>query len=227
MSRLLKFLLPIALCLAPGARADVAQDTLKRFVNGVQTFDGRFEQVQTDERGRVTQRQSGRFLLARPATGSESDIGRFRWEVEKPYSELSICDGEKLWAVDPDLGQVTVRNARTALAGTPVSMLSQRGNLNEAFVIMDGGKDGDGRVVRLLPKAKDSDFKSIDLSIGKDGAPTRMRFQDPIGGSSEVTFSAVAINGPIDAAQFRFTTKGLTVVDGDAVPKARVPDARD
>jgi outer membrane lipoprotein carrier protein len=221
MSRLSKLLLSIPLCVMPVVQADSAQDTLKRFVDGVQTFDARFDQTQTDERGTVTARSSGRFLLSRPAAGAKSDIGRFRWAYEKPYEQLSICDGTKLWAFDPDLNQATVRNAKSALAGTPAALLSQRGGLTDAFVVQDGGSDGDARVVRLLPKAKDSDFKSIELSIDKAGAPLRMRFQDPIGGSSEVKFSTVATNKPIDAAQFQFTPpKGTEIVDGDSAPSA-------
>lgn len=227
MSRLLKSLLSIPFCVALGVQADAAQDTLKRFVDGVQTFDARFEQTQTDERGKVTARSSGRFLLSRPAANAKSDIGRFRWTYEKPYEQSSICDGEKLWAWDPDLDQVTMRNARSALSGTPAAMLSQRTGLNEAFTIKDGGSDGTARVVRLIPKAKDSDFKSIELSIDATGAPLRMRFEDPIGGSSEVKFSAVATNKPIDAAEFRFTPPaGATIVDGDGVPNAGGAAAR-
>ncbi len=228
-SRLLSSLLlsiPLAFASA-AAQADAAQDTLKRFVDGVQTFDARFEQTQTDERGKVIARSSGRFLLSRPAASAKSDVGRFRWAYEKPYEQLSICDGEKLWAWDPDLDQVTVRNARSALSGTPAALLSQRGGLSEAFVIKDGGSDGDAKVVRLLPKAKDGDFKSIELSIDKSGAPLRMRFQDPIGGTSEVKFSNVATNKPIDAAQFQFTPpEGTTIVNGDGAPNAAAPASR-
>lgn len=222
MSRLSRLLLSIPFCTALAVQADTAQDTLKRFVDGVQTFEARFDQTQTDEHGAVTARSSGRFLLSRPTAGAKTDIGRFRWAYEKPYEQLSICDGAKLWAYDPDLNQATVRNAKSALAGTPAALLSQRGGLIEAFVVQDGGGDGEARVVRLLPKAKDGDFKSIELSIDKAGAPLRMRFQDPIGGSSEVKFSNVATNKPIDAAQFQFTPpKGTEIVDGDGAPALR------
>ncbi len=203
------------------AGADSAQDALKRFVDGVQTFEAHFEQTQTDDRNKVIGRSSGLFLLARPPASVKTGVGRFRWAYEKPYEQLSICDGVKLWAFDPDLNQVTVRNARDALAGTPAALLSQRGGLSDAFVVQDGGSDGDARIVRLLPKAKDGDFKLIELTLDKAGAPQRMRFEDPIGGSSEVKFSAIKTNQKIDDAQFRFVPpKGTEVVDGDSPPKA-------
>lgn len=204
------------------ARADSAQDTVKRFLDGVQTFQAHFEQTQTDERGQVTNRSSGQFWLARPAaTAAKNTVGRFRWAYEKPYEQLSVCDGAKLWAYDPDLNQVTVRAAQAALAGTPAALLSQRTALTEAFVVQDAGGDAESRSVRLLPKAKDSDFKSIELAIDKAGAPLRMRFADQIGGNSEVRFSAILTNRSIDDAQFRFVPpKGVEVVDGDAAPRA-------
>jgi outer membrane lipoprotein carrier protein len=203
------------------AQADTAQDALKRFVDGVQTFEAHFDQVQTDERGQVANRSSGQFWLGRPAANSKADIGKFRWAYEKPYEQISVCDGAKLWAYDPDLNQVTVRNAHTALAGTPAALLSQRTGLSEAFVIQDAGSEGDARIVRLLPRAKDADFKSIELAIDKTGAPQRMRFQDQIGGSSEVKFSVIKTNAKIDEKQFQFTPpKGTEVVNADADPRA-------
>lgn len=202
------------------AAADTAQDALKRFVDGVQTFEAHFEQAQTDERGQVTNRSSGQFWLGRPAAGAKSDVGKFRWSYEKPYEQVSVCDGARLWAYDPDLNQVTVRNAKSALAGTPAALLSQRAALADAFVVQDAGSEGEARLVRLLPKAKDSDFKSIELAIDKAGAPLRMRFQDQIGGASEVRFSAAKTNGAIDAKQFQFVPpKGTEVVDADAEGK--------
>jgi len=202
------------------SRSDSAQDALKRFTDGVQTFDAHFDQVQTTDKGQVTARSSGHFWLARPtaATGT----GKFRWAYEKPYVQATICDGAKLWAYDPDLNQVTVRDAKSALAGTPAELLSQKTALATAFTVKDAGMDGDTRLVNLVPKSKDSDFKSIELALNKDGAPVRMRFADQIGGNSEVTFTEVHTNAKIDASQFQFTPpKGAEIVnDGGITTKS-------
>jgi outer membrane lipoprotein carrier protein len=204
------------------AQADTGQDTLKRFVDGVQTFEAHFDQAQSNEKGIVTNRSSGQFSLARPAAGSKTEVGKFRWAYEKPYEQVSVCDGAKLWSYDPDLNQVTVRAAQAALAGTPAALLSQRAGLADAFTVQDAGADGDARIVRLIPKSKDSDFKSIDLAIDKSGAPVRMRFADQIGGTSEVKFSAIQTNAKIDPAKFSFTPpKGAEIVDGDGGPTTR------
>ena len=205
----------VALGLAsPAFAADSAQDALKHFTDGVQTFQAHFEQVQTDDHGQVTNRSSGEFWLQRP--GSAGGAGKFRWAYEKPYEQLTICDGDKLWSWDPDLNQATVRAAKQALAGSPAELLSQKSALGSAFTVQDAGKDGDISLVKLLPKAKASDFKSIELGLDKSGAPVRMRFADQIGGSSQITFSDIHTNQKIDAAQFSFTPpKGAEIVNGD------------
>lgn len=200
------------------AGADVARENLRHFADGVRTFEAHFDQVQTDEHGQVTNRSSGNFWLARPAAGGGEASGRFRWAYEKPYEQVTVCDGEKLWSYDPDLDQVTVRNAHQALTGTPAALLSQKAGLADAFELQDAGADASLHVVRLLPRNKDSDFKSIELALNADGAPARMRFADQIGGHSEVSFSDIKTNQPIDPAQFQFVPpKGAEVVDGDAV----------
>lgn len=206
--------LAVALCSASAA-ADSAQDALKRFADGVQTFEAHFDQVQTDEHGQVSNRSSGHFWLQRPGA-SGGAAGKFRWEYEKPYEQLTVCDGAKLWSFDPDLNQATVRAAKEALNGTPAELLSQKTSLSNAFQVQDAGASGDARQVKLLPKSKDSDFKSIELTIDKNGAPLRMRFTDQIGGTSEVSFSALKTNARIEAAQFQFTPpKGAEIVNGD------------
>ena len=212
--------LSLSLFASAAAQADTAQDALKRFTDGVQTFDAHFDQVQTTDKGQVSARSSGHFWLARPAAGSGA--GKFRWSYEKPYVQATICDGAKLWAYDPDLNQVTVRDAKIALAGTPAELLSQKAALNTAFTVKDAGMEGDTRLVTLVPKSKDSDFKTIELALNKDGAPVRMRFADQIGGNSEVTFTEVHTNTKIDPAQFQFTPpKGAEIVnDGGITTKS-------
>ena len=220
----LKAPLLAALCMSlfasAAAHADTPQDALKRFTDGVQTFDAHFDQVQTTDKGQVTARSSGHFWLARPVAGNST--GKFRWAYEKPYEQATICDGAKLWAYDPDLNQVTVRDAKSALAGTPAELLSQKTALSSAFIVKDAGTEGDARLVTLVPKSKDSDFKSIELALDKDGAPLRMRFADQIGGHSEVSFTEVHTNTKIDPAQFQFTPpKGAEIVnDGGITTKS-------
>ncbi|HUP91452.1 MAG TPA: outer membrane lipoprotein chaperone LolA [Solimonas sp.] len=209
ISRPLRFLLTCALLLGgASAHAEVASDALKRFVDGVQTLSAEFTQVQTDERGQTVANSAGRMWLQRP--------GRFRWDYREPYAQEMVCDGEKIWAYDPDLKQVTVRPAQEALQGTPAALLTQRTLLSDAFTLEDAGKQGGAQGVRLKPRSGDSDFKSIELWLVA-GVPQRMLFQDQLGGATEIRFSAVQTGQKIDPSKFQFKPpKGVEVVDGSA-----------
>lgn len=193
-----------ALFAAPLATASPETDALQKFLDNVQTLSATFEQVQKDENGRVLQASSGRLWLSRP--------GRFRWSYEKPYSQLMVCDGKQLWQYDPDLKQAMVRPAGDTLQGTPAQLLTDRTALAQHFTVEGAGSEGGSRRLRLLPKATDGDFKSIELWL-KDGVPVRMRFHDPLGGSSEITFADISTNTLLDGALFGFTPpKGTEVI---------------
>jgi len=188
------------------AHADDPQATLRKFVDGVQTLTADFSQVQSDEGGKVTGSSSGKLALSRP--------GKFRWTYEKPYAQLMVCDGKKIYLYDPDLAQVTVRSAEAALTGTPAALLAQKAQLGEAYTLQDGGKDNGASIVKLLPKSADGDFKSIELWLA-NGVPQRMRFHDQLGGRTDIRFTGIKTNIKVDAAQFKFTPpKGAEVVDG-------------
>lgn len=198
-------------CLGAPAFAGPADDALQRFVDGTKTLTAHFEQVQVDENNEVISRRSGQFDLARP--------GHFRWNYDKPYAQLMVCDGNKIWNYEPDLAQVTVRPADVVLKGTPASLLAQQRQLGDAFVIESGGKQDGADVVRLKPKndsEQTSDFQSIELWLNR-GVPLRMKFYDALGGSTEVRFSDVKTGIKLDPKIFKFTPpKGTEVVGEDA-----------
>jgi chaperone LolA len=202
--------------LAVGAQADKAQAALSQFFDQVQTLSARFEQLQRNERGELTQTTSGRMWLARPAAGSGADVqGKFRWSYEKPYEQLMVCDGDKIWMYDPDLSQATVRPAAATLAGTPAQLLSRKSALNDEFTVEDAGEKEGVRTVRLKPKSADSDFQSIELSL-REGSPTRMVFHDQLGDASEVRFTDVKTNARLDDSLFSFKPpKGTEVIEAE------------
>ncbi|MGH8445868.1 MAG: outer membrane lipoprotein chaperone LolA [Solimonas sp.] len=195
---------------AAAAQAGPADDALKRFIDGAQTLSARFEQTQVDEHGEVLAQRSGQFDLSRP--------GRFRWRYDKPYEQLMICDGVKIWNYEPDLAQVTVRSADQVLKGTPAALLAQKSLLGDAFAVESGGQKDGADIVKLKPKGGEtnSDFQSIELWL-KAGVPQRMKFFDALGGNTDIRFSDVKTGVKLDAALFRFTPpKGTEVIDDGA-----------
>ena len=203
----------LLMLLAGPARAAEAETALQGFLDRVDSLQAQFTQTQSDEAGKTLQTSTGQMWLQR---GKGGGAGRFRWNYAQPYEQQIVCDGSRIWLYDPDLAQVTVRPAEEALKGTPAALLSQGARLREAFVVEDGGRDGKVQKIRMKPKAADSEFRGIELWL--DGElPVRLRFTDPLGGSSDIRFSGLKSNASLKASLFDFTPpKGVEVVDGSA-----------
>ncbi len=86
------------------------RDDLTTFTKGLKGLDGQFTQQVFDANGKPKETSSGRVALSAPHL--------FRWEYNKPYEQLIVADGQRVWVYDPDLQQVTraprVRKSRTA-----------------------------------------------------------------------------------------------------------------
>src|SRR5258706_7856901 len=85
-------------------------DRFAQFLGTAQSARAGFEQKIFDRNDKLIQESRGTFLFQRP--------GRFRWTYLKPYSQLIVGDGTKVWIYDEDLQQVTVRKIDKALGST-------------------------------------------------------------------------------------------------------------
>src|SRR5690606_15661205 len=74
------------------AHAADAVTQLRQFVNTVTSASGSFVQEQSSAERR-TSSQSGVFSFERP--------GKFRWDVQKPYEQLTVSDGKRVYQYDP------------------------------------------------------------------------------------------------------------------------------
>ena len=111
ISRFRSCIAAAVLALPVSAFAAGAIDQLRAFVESTQSGRATFEQQVTAKSGRKPQNASGTMAFSRP--------GKFRWTYDKPYYQLLVGDGEKLWVHDRDLNQVTVKRLGDALASTP------------------------------------------------------------------------------------------------------------
>jgi chaperone LolA len=208
MPRFAVWLLGAALLCSGTARAVTPDEALARFVDATRTLSADFEQSQTDDSGRLLSHSTGHLWLERP--------GKFRWSYDKPYEQLVVCDGDKVWMYDKDLAQVTARPAGSALSGTPAALLAQTTVMRDAFNIEDLGGSGGLRALRLTPKSADAEFQSIELWLTND-KPERMMFTDPLGGKTEVKLHQLQVNQAIDPKLLQFTPPpGVEVVDSGA-----------
>ena len=196
---------------APAFATDgIAQ--LRQFVAATPSAEGEFEQTVLAQSGRKPQQASGHFAYARP--------GRFNWEYERPYRQILIGDGVNLWTWDPDLNQVTVRAMGDALGATPAAILFGSGELDEGFVLTEGGKEGELAWVEARPRQADSGFESLRIGL-QGGQLRRMEMRDNFGQTTLIRFTRLAPNPQLATDRFRFVPPSGADVIGDAAAPAR------
>lgn len=152
----------LAFCIAfaaIGARA-ASVDVLKDFIRDVKSGRSQFTQTVTSPDGAKKKTSSGSFEFARP--------NRFKFAYAKPFEQLIVADGQKVWIFDADLNQASSRQISSALGATPAALLAG-GSLDKDFDLTPlPAKDGLAWV-QALPKQADSAFKSVRVGFrGKD-----------------------------------------------------------
>lgn len=201
-----RFALVLVLALAAvQARAQGASlERFQQFLRTTQSTTADFEQKVTDRNGKLVQESSGRFAFLRP--------GRFRWTYAKPFAQLIVGDGERVWVYDRDLNQVTVRRIAKALGSTPAALLAGSSDVDKAFELAEGG-DRDGLAwVEAKPRDKDAGFERIRLGMSVSGIEA-MELVDNFGQTTLLRFTKLVRNPQIDPETFRFTPpKGADVL---------------
>lgn len=170
-------------------------EQLHAFVAGAKSGKAAFTQ-QVAGKGRPGARESsGTFTFQRP--------GKFRWAYDKPYEQLIVGDGGKLWIYDRDLNQVIVRKLDLALGSSPAALLAGDNALEKNFDVSDAGR-GDGlEMIDARPKSADSGFGRVRIGF-KDNLPRVMELTDAFGNVTTLLFGTFERNPALDAAQFRF-----------------------
>jgi outer membrane lipoprotein-sorting protein len=94
-------------------------------------------------------------------------------------------------------------------------LLSGQGNLEDNFKVTQYRNESGIDWVRMEPKRGDTDFKWVRL--GFEGAALRaMQLSDKLGQTTQLEFSNLERNPPLDPSRFTFTVPPGADVIGDA-----------
>ena len=179
-------------------------DRLRSFVRDTQTARANFTQTVAGKDGRVTQSANGEFLLERP--------GKFRWTVDKPYRQLIVGDGQRVWIYDRELNQVTVRKLSRALGSTPAALLAGSTEVEKAFELSEGGMRDGLEWLEAKPREREAGFDRVRMGFGSAGVEA-MELVDHFGQTTLLRFTNLARNPKVDPAEFQFTPpKGADVL---------------
>ncbi len=183
-----------------------AIDKLHRFLESTKTLRTDFAQIVVAKNGMKPQQSLGVMMLSRP--------GKFRWQIDKPYSQLLVGDGEKVWIYDPDLRQVTVKQFGAALGSTPAALLLGGNSLDKNFTLREVGEREGLEWLEATPKQPDSGFEKLQLGFAGNDLKA-MELFDNFGQTTSLIFSRLERNPPLASTLFRFTPPAGVDVIGE------------
>lgn len=189
----------------PVQAADDAVQTLKAFARDVQAARGEFTQTVVSPDGQRKKVSSGQFAFSRP--------NRFRFAYDKPFEQLIVADGQKVWLHDIDLNQVNVRPIDQALGATPAALLAG-GSLERDFSLKAEPDANGQQWVAATPRQADGQVKLLRVGF-KGGVLATLELTDAFGQRSTLQFSRVEQGAKLAPELFRFSPpKGADVVGG-------------
>jgi outer membrane lipoprotein carrier protein len=200
-------LFPAAILLLVSALAMAADlQTLKNYLRETRSASARFTQVVYDRDMRKLQETSGTMDFSRP--------GRIRWSYEKPYEQLIVGDGSKLWVYDKDLNQVTVKAIGQAIGGSPAALLAGSDDIEKDFRITPSGMRDGLDWLEAEPRGNESTFQKVRLGFGQQGLEA-MELIDGFGQLTVVRFQDIQRNPELSPELFQFTPPpGADVIRG-------------
>ena len=168
---------------------------LKSFYQSTPAMKAQFKQTVLDRQGRKVQEVTGQMQLLRP--------GKFRWDYRKPYVQLIVGDGSKVWLYDPDLNQVTVRNMDSVLGASPATLLAGNLDVEKLFDLEDAGGQHGLEWVQATPKDSESGFDHVLLGFKGDQL-AEMELHDNFGQTTVIEFSKLERNPNFPNKTFHF-----------------------
>ena len=199
---------------------------LQNFLKTTITWTADFEQITIldsqknyDSNNKKTQ---GKVYLFRP--------GKFKWQIDKPYTQIIIGNDEKVWLDDPDLQQTTIKKSNNLLEASPMALLAGKNNLHNDFNIENLSAETENNIknsiknsiknntkisneisnlifLRLTPK-KESSFTEIILGLKNNnvnnGEPLLMQLVDNLNQRNQIIFFNSQINSKLQKEMFNF-----------------------
>ncbi len=188
------------------AQSGPARVQLERFTNGLKSLHARFDQLVINADGLVEENSSGQLWIAHP--------NRFRWEYGGKFPELMVADGEKIWLYDEMLEQVTIRQQSSLTSDSPLTLLTDLGQLDGQYDVRELGDDSGLDLLELRARNPESQFERVLLGLDDDKV-ILMIMEDVFGLRTEIRFKDIERNPQLNEELFHFTPPEGVDVIGD------------
>ena len=189
---------------APMLAFGATTEALKAMLTQTTTAKGRFAQMVLDKNMKKLQESTGTMQFSRP--------GKFRWEYNKPFEQVIVGDGSKLWIYDKDLNQVTERKLDKALGASPAALLAGSNEIEKSYTLNNIGNQEGLDWLEAIPKSKDTAFERVRMGFSKTGLEA-MELRDQFGQVTVIKFADIERNPKLAADAFTFAIpKGADVI---------------
>jgi outer membrane lipoprotein carrier protein len=196
MKAIMTRLLLVLLCFTAQSASATGLERMKDYFQNIQTAQADFHQLVTDKQGHKTQDVTGTMHLQKP--------NKFRWDYDKPFVQVIVGDGEKVWLYDPDLSQVTVRSFSKALGSSPAALLAGGKEMDRLFTIKNTSRKGELEWVMAVPKLGETGFERVFLGFKGENL-IEMELHDSFGNRTAIVFTNIQKNPKIASDVFKFT----------------------
>jgi len=179
-------------------RADFFEQSIKR-LSKLPGFSCHFDQLMifTDGGG---QHYAGSVAVRKP--------GHFRWEYEKPYTQLYLGDGKMIWHYEPDLMQAERLDNLESVDPTVMRLLDGRVQFSDIHVL-DRDFDAKLQIRRFQVTIEQS--PKVWLGFSKFGDLIYIEREDLLGNRNRMQLSKCSYIAPA-ANLFSFTPPSDTEV---------------
>ena len=137
--------------------AENSKSALMEKLAKIEFFSAEFNQQIFDEAGNELQQGSGSLSVSKP--------NLVNWQTIMPDESLIVSDGENLWFYDPFVEQVSVYTLESAIANTPILLITS--NDEKLWQDYSVSQLSDNRYL-VTANNENSRVKSLELSFAKN-----------------------------------------------------------
>jgi outer membrane lipoprotein carrier protein len=155
---------------------------VEKFYSDKQDFSAVFEQtmIRSHLPDRPLQKR-GKLYFKKP--------GMMRWDYLEPEKIYYVSDGKVLWNYVPESKLAYKMKVEDSELSYALKFLWGEVRLSEEFIVSDGAKEGEARVIVVKPRTSEQEFKELRLLVAVDQPViTGTIIIDPAGNESRVRF---------------------------------------
>jgi outer membrane lipoprotein carrier protein len=181
---------------------------LQETYDSTTSFTADFSQLTSIKLSRRERQGSGTLLIKKP--------GLMRWDYLEPDQQVLISDGESMSMYFAGTKQMIIMPAKEYLqSDVTYAFFAGTGNVVQDFEVDEAGDDyccGTVPDLKLTPKLPHPQVDFLYLWLNEKFLISRMQIADHYGSITDLTFTNIELNIPVDDEQFKFVPPADTEI---------------